>query len=61
MKLRRRPVLSLLVVSLLSASTPLMMGGCNQLRGEITSAFATAVRSIVDSAVTLFFNQYQTP
>ena len=39
--------------------TPLLMGGCPEFQNQTVDAFETAFRSVIDSAVTLFFDQFR--
>ena len=56
--MKRRTLRTFGVFSLLFAS-PLLMGGCPEFQNQAVEAFETAFRSVVDSGVTLLFDQFR--
>lgn len=59
MKSMKRRTLRTLGVFSLFFATPLLMGGCPEFQNQTVEAFETAFRSVVDSALTLFFDQFR--
>ena len=55
----KQRTLRTLGVFLLLFATPLLMGGCPEFQNQTVDAFETAFRSVIDSAVTLFFDQFR--
>jgi len=55
--LRKNPRLP--AVILLFVAAPLLMGGCPEFQNQAVDAFETAIRTVVDSAVSLFFDQFR--
>ncbi len=47
------------VAFLLFVAAPLLLGGCPEFQNQAVDAFETAIRSVADSAVTLFFDQFR--
>ena len=48
------------VLAALCGLVPAAMGGCPEFRNDTVTAVETAVRSILDAAVELYFDQFRT-